>query len=111
METAKMLKKMKNTKMIIAGYSPNRNWWNLIGTTSTWISQKNRNRLNCHCKAMADITPPHYFGTSVSMVMPFWILSTRHNLPHTTVNIPGLIFSKLLPLPKCKKKWKTQKWS
>ena len=28
-------KKMKNTKMIIAGYSPNRNWWNLIGTTST----------------------------------------------------------------------------
>ena len=28
-------KKFKNTKMIIAGYSPNRNWWNLIGTTST----------------------------------------------------------------------------
>jgi hypothetical protein len=28
-------KKMKNTKMIITGYSPNRNWWNLIGTTST----------------------------------------------------------------------------
>jgi hypothetical protein len=28
-------KKMKNTKMIIAGYLPNRNWWNLIGTTST----------------------------------------------------------------------------
>jgi hypothetical protein len=28
-------KKMKNTKMIIAGYSPNRNWWNWIGTTST----------------------------------------------------------------------------
>jgi hypothetical protein len=28
-------KKNKNTKMIIAGYSPNRNWWNLIGTTST----------------------------------------------------------------------------
>ena len=27
-------KKLKNTKMIIAGYSPNRNWWNLIGTTS-----------------------------------------------------------------------------
>jgi hypothetical protein len=25
METAKMLKKMKNTKMIIAGYWPNRN--------------------------------------------------------------------------------------
>jgi hypothetical protein len=25
METAKVLKKMKNTKMIIAGYSPNRN--------------------------------------------------------------------------------------
>jgi hypothetical protein len=25
METAKMLKKMKHTKMIIAGYSPNRN--------------------------------------------------------------------------------------
>ena len=25
METAKMLKKMKNTKIIIAGYSPNRN--------------------------------------------------------------------------------------
>ena len=28
-------RKLKNTKMIIAGYSPNRNWWNLIGTTST----------------------------------------------------------------------------
>ena len=28
-------KKLKNTKMIIAGYSLNRNWWNLIGTTST----------------------------------------------------------------------------
>ena len=28
-------KKFKNTKMIIAGYSPNRNWWNLWGTTST----------------------------------------------------------------------------
>jgi hypothetical protein len=27
METAKMLKNKKNTKMIIAGYSPNRNWW------------------------------------------------------------------------------------
>ena len=26
---------LKNTKKIIAGYSPNRNWWNLIGTTST----------------------------------------------------------------------------
>ena len=25
------------------------------------------------CKAIADVTPPHYFGTSVSMVMPFWI--------------------------------------
>ena len=25
-------KKLKNSKMIIAGYSPNRNWWNLIGT-------------------------------------------------------------------------------
>jgi hypothetical protein len=25
METAKMLKKLKNTKIIIAGYSPNRN--------------------------------------------------------------------------------------
>jgi hypothetical protein len=25
MEMAKMLKKLKNTKMIIAGYSPNRN--------------------------------------------------------------------------------------
>jgi hypothetical protein len=28
-------KKLKNTKMIIANYSPNRNWWNLTGTTST----------------------------------------------------------------------------
>jgi hypothetical protein len=26
-------KKIKNTKMIIVGYSPNRNWWNMIGTT------------------------------------------------------------------------------
>jgi hypothetical protein len=32
-------KKLKNTKMIIAGYSPNRNWWNLIGTTSTSKSE------------------------------------------------------------------------
>jgi hypothetical protein len=28
-------KKLKKTKIIMAGYSPNRNWWNLIGTTST----------------------------------------------------------------------------
>jgi hypothetical protein len=28
-------KKMKKTKMIITDYSLNRNWWNLIGTTST----------------------------------------------------------------------------
>jgi hypothetical protein len=28
-------KKLKNTKMMIVGYSPNRNWWNLIGKTST----------------------------------------------------------------------------
>ena len=48
-------KQFKNTKMIIAGYSPNRNWWNLIGTTSTSsISQNNRNWLDklccsCHC--------------------------------------------------------------
>jgi Ulp1 family protease len=35
METAIMLKNGKNTKMITAGYSPNRNWWNLIGTKST----------------------------------------------------------------------------
>ena len=28
-------KKLKNTKMIITGYSLNRNWWNLIETTST----------------------------------------------------------------------------
>jgi hypothetical protein len=27
-------KKLKNTKMIIVGYSPNKNWWNLIGITS-----------------------------------------------------------------------------
>ena len=26
-------KELKNTKMIITGYSPNRNWWNLIGTS------------------------------------------------------------------------------
>jgi hypothetical protein len=25
---------LKNTKRIIAGYSPNRNWWNLTGTIS-----------------------------------------------------------------------------
>jgi hypothetical protein len=35
METAKMLKNSKKTKMIIAGHSPNRNWWNLIGTAPT----------------------------------------------------------------------------
>ena len=28
---AQNAKKLKNTKMITAGYSPNRNWWNLIG--------------------------------------------------------------------------------
>jgi hypothetical protein len=27
-------KKLKNTQMIKAGYSSNRNWWNLMGTTS-----------------------------------------------------------------------------
>jgi hypothetical protein len=32
----------KNTKIIIAGYSPNRNWWNLIGTTSTSTSSGTR---------------------------------------------------------------------
>ena len=31
----KNAKKLKNTKIIIAGYSANRNWWNLIGTTFT----------------------------------------------------------------------------
>jgi hypothetical protein len=34
-ENGQNAKKLKSTKMIIAGYSPNRNWWNLIGTTST----------------------------------------------------------------------------
>jgi hypothetical protein len=29
-----LAKKLEKHKMIIAGYSPNRNWWNLIGTTS-----------------------------------------------------------------------------
>jgi hypothetical protein len=33
-------KKMKNAKMIIACYSPNRNWWNLTGITSTSIGTK-----------------------------------------------------------------------
>ena len=56
METAKMLKNKKNTKMIIAGYSPNRNLWNLIGTTSTssgtiWAKKKNRNRLDKLCRS------------------------------------------------------------
>jgi hypothetical protein len=32
-------KKLKNTKMI-TGYSPNRNWWNLIGTASTSSSMR-----------------------------------------------------------------------
>jgi hypothetical protein len=38
MATAAILNffQLKNTKIIIAGYSPNRNWWNLIGTTSTY---------------------------------------------------------------------------
>jgi hypothetical protein len=30
-----LLKSWKTQKMIIAGYLPNRNWWNLIGRTST----------------------------------------------------------------------------
>ena len=34
METAKMLKNWKTQKRIITGYSLNRNWWNLIGTTN-----------------------------------------------------------------------------
>ena len=38
----------------------------------------------------SDVTSPHYFGTSVSMVTPFRILSTRQKLPHTTVNIPTM---------------------
>ena len=50
--------------------------------------KKKKNNSNCHCKAIADITPPHYFGTSVSMVTTFWILSTRQKLPHNTVDIP-----------------------
>jgi hypothetical protein len=29
------VEKLKNTKMIIADYSPNRNWSDLLGTTST----------------------------------------------------------------------------
>ena len=46
-------KKVKNTQMIIAGYSPKTNLWNLIGTTftssGTWKSQNNRNRLQRLC--------------------------------------------------------------
>ena len=38
-----------------------------------WNNKNNNNNSDCHCKAIADITPPHYFGTSVSMVPPFWI--------------------------------------
>ena len=48
-------KKMKNTKMFIAGYSPYRNWWNLIGTTPHLVERdkpkKNRNRLDKLCRS------------------------------------------------------------
>ena len=35
-------KKLKNTKMIIAGYSPNRNWWNLIGTNFAAVAMETK---------------------------------------------------------------------
>ena len=48
-------KKFKNTKMIIAGYSANRSWWNLIWTTSrssgTRLAKKNWNRLDKLCRS------------------------------------------------------------
>jgi hypothetical protein len=34
-ENGQNAKKLKKHRKITAGYSPNRNWWNLIGTTST----------------------------------------------------------------------------
>ena len=52
----------------------------------------------------ADITPPHYFGTLVSMVMPFWIFSTRQKLPHTMVNIPTIFHEVSRKKSKIKKK-------
>ena len=48
-------KKLKNTKIIIAGFSPNRNWWNLIVSTSTAsgtrLAKKNQNRLDKLCRS------------------------------------------------------------
>ena len=41
MEMAKMLKYLKNTKMIIAGYSPNRN---LIGTHTHLVERNKQNK-------------------------------------------------------------------
>ena len=66
---------------------------NLVGQIHLRKRRKNNNNnnnYNCNCKAIADVTPPHYFGTSVSMVTSFWILSTQQKLPHTTVNIPTM---------------------
>ena len=66
------------------------------------VWKKNNKNKNCHCKAIADITSPHYFGTSVSMVTPFWILSTHQKLPHTMVNIPTMFHErnqKILKIP------------
>ena len=57
---------------------------------NVWKNKNKNKNWNYHCKAIADITPPHYFGTSVSMVTPFWILSTRQKLPHTALNIPTM---------------------
>ena len=44
--TGQNAKKLKNTKMIISGYSPNSNWWNLLGTT-TLLAIKRKKRI-CH---------------------------------------------------------------
>ena len=50
----KNTKKLKSTKMIIAGYSPNRNWWILIGKHPLLVERdkpKNRNRLDKLCRS------------------------------------------------------------
>jgi hypothetical protein len=48
-------KKLKNTKMIIAGYSPNRNWSNLLGTTSTSSGTRKAKKIGIDCTNFAAV--------------------------------------------------------
>ena len=49
-------KKFKNRKMIIAGYSPNRNWWNLIRTTSRSSATRQAKKIGIGLTNFAQLT-------------------------------------------------------